>query len=79
VSLRRGQLRTLRGIDHELAGSDPDLDALFLWFTSHTRQHAMPRAENVDAWPSQMLTRLRRRRTLAERVKDWVAQNWTDP
>jgi hypothetical protein len=79
VSLRRGKLRALRGIDHELADSDPDLDALFQWFTSQAGRHEMPRAENVGARPRQMLARLRRRRPLAERMKDWIAQNWNDP
>jgi aminoglycoside phosphotransferase (APT) family kinase protein len=79
VSLRRGQLRALHGIDHELADSDPDLDALFQWFTSHTRRHEMPQTEKVGARPRQMLARLRRRRPLAERMKDWIAQNWNDP
>jgi hypothetical protein len=39
----------------------------------------MPRVEKISARPLQIFARLRRRRTLAERMKDWCGQNWNDP
>jgi hypothetical protein len=79
VSLRRGQSRALRGIERDLAGSDPDLNAAFLSFAAHAGRPTMPRVEKVGTGPLRIFARLRRRRTLAERVKDWCAQNWNDP
>ena len=79
MSLHRGQLRTLYGIERDLADSDPDLDALFLSFASATGRPEMPDAENISARHLKVLSRLRRRRTLSERVKQWCAQNWNAP
>ncbi len=79
MSLRRGQLMALRGIERDLADSDPGLDALFLSFASQAGRPVMPWVETVGAGPFKLLARLRRRRTLTERMKDWCAQNWNDP
>ncbi len=79
MSLRRGQVRALRGIERDLADSDPDLDAFFLSFASQAGRPVMPRVETIGAGPLKLLARLRRRRTLTERMKDWCAQNWNDP
>jgi hypothetical protein len=79
VSLRRGQLRTLRGIECELAASEPDLDELFTSFASEAGQPQMPYVENIGARHLKMLTRLLPPPTVSERVQDWCAQNWVDP
>jgi hypothetical protein len=66
VSLRRRQLRTLRGIERELADSDPDLEAYFWSFSVLARTRRMPRREQDSRWPFRQ-------------VRDWCAENWTDP
>ncbi len=71
MSLHRGQLRTLYGIERDLADSDPDLDALFVAFASATGRPEMPDAEHISTRRLKVLSRLRRRRTLSERVKQW--------
>ena len=79
MSLRRGQPRALRGIERDLAESDPRLNAYFLSFDSHAGRPMMPRLEKIGKGPLRIFARLRRRRTLAERMRDWCAQNWNDP
>jgi hypothetical protein len=79
VSLRPSQLRALRGIERDLADSEPDLDALFGSFATQGGRSKAPRAEKIGARPLWIFARLRRRRPLTERMKDWSAQNWTDP
>jgi hypothetical protein len=39
----------------------------------------VPRVEKIRAWPLRIFARLRRRRTLAGRMRNWYAQNWNDP
>jgi hypothetical protein len=77
VSLRR--LRALRGIERDLAASDPGLDELFRRFAERTGERDVPRAENVAPWPFRVLARLSRGRSVTGRVRDWVAENWNEP
>lgn len=81
MNLRRPQQRTLRGIERDLADSDPGLDALFLSFARHVTRREVPQAEKISHWPLRMLARLRLRRgrTRAERTTDRCAENWNDP
>jgi hypothetical protein len=79
VRLRRGQLRALRGIERDLAESDPRLNAYFLSFDAHAGRPMIPKVEKIGKGPLRIFARLRRRRTLAERMKDRHAQNWNDP
>ena len=79
MSLRRGQSRALRGIERDLADSDPGLNASFLSFAAHPGRPLMPRVEKIRPRPLRIFTRLRRRRTLAERMRVWYAQDWNDP
>lgn len=77
VSLRR--LRALRGIERDLAASDPGLDELFRRFAERAGERDVPRLEQVAPWPFRMLGRLWHGRSVTERVKDWVAENWNEP
>jgi hypothetical protein len=79
VSLTRRRLRALRGIERDLAASDPGLSELFRGFTDQAGELDMPRVEHVAPWPCRMLARLWRGRGVTERVKDWVAENWNEP
>jgi hypothetical protein len=82
VKLRRGQLRTLREIERDIADSAPGLYAFFLSFNRRGFGRDMPRTEDTeDFGPGRLrrLARLGRRRTLTERMKDWCAENWKDP
>jgi hypothetical protein len=79
VSLSRRQLRTLRGIERDLACSDPRLNEFFLLFSGGFRGYDMPRVERVSRWPSRMLGRLWGSRNVTERVAAWYAENWRDP
>jgi hypothetical protein len=81
VNLRRRQQRSLSGIERELAGSDPDLDALFRSFARHAARREVPQVEKISHWPPRMLARLRLRRggTRADRTSDRCAEKWNDP
>lgn len=79
MSLSRRQLRTLRGIERDLACSDPRLNDFFLLFSGGFRGYDMPRVERVSRWPSRMLARLWGGRNVTERVAAWYADNWHDP
>jgi hypothetical protein len=79
VSLSRRQLRTLRDIERDLACSDPRLEEFFRLFTGGFRGCEMPRAERVARWPSRMLAKLWRGRSVSEWVTAWPAENWHDP
>jgi hypothetical protein len=79
VSLSRRQLRTLRGIERDLACSDPGLNAWFLSFAGMLRGHDMPPAERVSRWPSRLPRRLWRGPSVTEQVAAWCAENWNDP
>jgi replicative DNA helicase len=76
VSLRRRQLRILRGIERDLAGSDPGLDALFLAFGRRTRGLDLRSVERIDRRP--MLARLRRKQAVTEQAADRCAENRDD-
>jgi hypothetical protein len=79
VSLSRRQLRTLRGIERDLACSDPRLNEFFLLFSGGFRGYDMPPVERVSRWPSRMLARLWGGRNVTERMAAWYAENWHDP
>ena len=59
MSLNRRQLRNLRGIEAELAASDPGLHAFFVSFTSRAGVREvpseMPRADRTAPWPFRLL------------------------
>ena len=57
VSLSQRQLRTLRRMERDMAGTDPRLDELFLLFTQGFQGCEMPPVERVARWPSRMLAR----------------------
>ena len=78
MSLSRRQLRTLRGIERDLARSEPGLDAWFLSFAAAVRGCDMPQAERVPRWPSRMLGRVWRGPSVSARVAAWYAENWHD-
>ena len=73
MSLSRGQQRTLRRIECDLASSDPRLKDFFLLFSSGFRGCEMPRVERLPRWPSQLLARLWRGRHVTERMVAWCA------
>ena len=84
MSLSRRQLRPLREIERDVAGSDPRLSEFFLLFTESYRDCEMPPVERVTRWPSRMLARLWRGASVSERVVAWCAGdrsagNWEDP
>ena len=78
MTTRRRWLRTLQGIERDLADSDPGLDALFRSFARRTGGRDMSWVEKLDRRRFPWFGR-RRGRTLTERMKDWTAENWTDP
>ena len=78
VTMRRRWLRTLQGIERDLADSEPDLDALYRSFAQCTGGRDMSWVEQTDRRRFPMFGR-RRERTLTDRVKDWTAENWKDP
>ena len=79
MSLSRRQRRTLRGIERNLACSDPALDAWFVSFAGLLRGRDMPPAERVSRWPYRLARRLWCGPSVSERVAAWCAENWTDP
>ena len=80
MSLRRRQLRILRGMERDLADTDPGLHALFGGFARRTSGHDLRWVEKIDA-------RQRRRRFFrrsqepgpGEQMEDRSAENWNDP
>ena len=58
MSLRRGQRRALRGIERDLARSDPDLDMLFFSFGRLVRTQEIPAAEKIRSRQFGLLARL---------------------
>ena len=70
--------RSLRRIERELTGSDPDLDALFRSFARRPGGCDMVWVERIGR-KRFLLSGPRRQRTLTERMKLWCAENWTDP
>jgi hypothetical protein len=79
VSLSRRQLRTLRGIEQDLACSDPRLSEFFLLFSGGFRGYDMPPVERLSRWPSRLLARMWGGRNVTERMAAWHAENWHDP
>ena len=77
--MRRRWMRTLQGIERDLAGSDPGLDALFRSFARRIGGHDMSSVEKLGRRRFLMFGRRRRERALTERMKDWTAENWKDP
>jgi hypothetical protein len=77
--LRRRHRRTLRGIEHDLVGSDPVLEAMFRSFARRTGGPGVPWVERFDRRPFWLFGRRRRQRSLTERMRDWTAENWNDP
>ena len=75
MGLSRRQLRTLRGIERNLACSDPALDAWFLSFAAMLQGRDMPPAERLPRWPS----RLWGGRSVTERMIAWCAGTWDNP
>jgi hypothetical protein len=71
VRLRRGQLRTLRDVEREIAGSEPGLYAFFLSFNRRGAGRDMPQTEDVESGRLKGPARRRRGRTLTERMRDW--------
>jgi hypothetical protein len=79
VSLSRRRRRTLRGIERELAASEPGLHAFFLSFNARTGERDRPRVERIAPWPVRMLARLWGGPIVTERVKDASAEHRNDP
>ena len=79
MSLRRRQLRILRGMERELADSDPGLDALFLGFARRTNGHDMRWVEMIDRRRRWLFFRRQQEPGPGERMKDRSAENWNDP
>lgn len=80
VSLRRRQLRILRGMERDLADTDPGLDALFLGFARRTSGHDMRWVEKIDVQQRRWLFfRRRPEPSPGEQVTDQSAENWNDP
>lgn len=79
MSLRRRQLRILRGMERELADSEPGLDALFQGFARRTNGHDMRWVEMIDRRRRWRFFRRQPEPSPGERVKDRSAENWNDP
>jgi hypothetical protein len=79
VSLRRRQLRILRGMERELADSEPGLDALFQGFARRTNGHDMRWVEMIDRRRCWRFFRRQPEPGPAEPIKDPSAENWNDP
>ena len=60
MNLRIRQRRTLRGIERDLTGSDPQLASLFTMFASLTPEEKIPDAETLNPGPGRMLAWLGR-------------------
>jgi hypothetical protein len=59
MNVRRGR-RALRGIERDLAASDPDLTLHFLSFTGRTRTAKMPDTEKIRTRRLRLFGRLGR-------------------
>lgn len=79
VILRRRQQRILRGMERDLACSDPGLDALFLGFARRTGGYDMRWVERIDAKRWRWLFSGRWQEPgPAEPMKDRSPENWND-
>ncbi len=76
--MRRSWLRTLQGIERDLADSDPGMDALFRSFAWRTGGRDMSWVERVGHRRFPLFWR-RHKGTPTDRMKDWTAGNWKDP
>jgi hypothetical protein len=79
VSLRRRQLRILRGMERELADYEPGLDALFQGFARRTNGHDMRWVERIDRRRRWLFFRRQQAPSPAERMTDRSAEKWNDP
>jgi hypothetical protein len=80
VSLRRRQQRILDLIERELAHSDPGLYAFYQGLDRRVGGVDMRWVEKIHRRRFGIFPRRRRReRSLAERAKNWTAENWNDP
>jgi hypothetical protein len=79
VSLSRRQSRTLRGIEEDLACSDPRLNEFFLLFSGGFRGYDMPPVAPLSLQPSRLLARVWGGRNVTERMAAWHAEYWRDP
>ena len=79
MSLRRRQLRILRGMERELADSEPGLDALFQGFARRTNGHDMRWVEMIDRQAALAVFPAAAGAGPAERMKDRSAEKWNDP
>ena len=80
VSLRRRQLRILRGLERDLADTDPGLDALFLGFARRTGGYDLRWVEKVDVKRWRWLFFGRRQEPdPGQHVTDQNAENRNDP
>ena len=71
LASRKRTRRILRGIETELARSDPRLAGLFTMFARLTRDEQLPAAEKLKAGPARMLARLRRAIDLDRPLPRW--------
>ena len=76
MSLPLGQRRALRGIERDLARSDPDLTRLFS-FIGLTSTQEIPAAEKIRSRPCRLLARLGQQENRQRRGEDWRA--WPRP
>ena len=79
MSLRRRQQRVLRGIERDLAASEPGLHAFFLSFNSRSGGTEVPRVEHVASWSLRTLDRLWPGRNVTGRAADTCAETGDDP
>jgi hypothetical protein len=71
--------RALRGIERDLAASDPRLDELFLLFTGLASGAKIPGAEKIRTMPFRLLARLGPQADRHRAGEDGRAQPWTTP
>jgi hypothetical protein len=74
---RRIRRRALRGIERDLAASDPRLDELFLLFAGLARVAKIPAVEKIRTTPLRLLARLGPQADRHRPGKDGRAQPWT--
>ena len=86
MSLSRRQLRTLRGIEAELASSDPGPHAFFVSFTSRADVREVPSEMPARGpWPVRLPARLRpgrparRGRNVDGQADESCAENRNEP
>jgi hypothetical protein len=70
MNLRQGR-RALRGIERDLAHSDPHLNFSFTSFTARTRSAKMPDTEKIRSRRLRLFGRLGRRADRHQVSEDW--------